>query len=124
MVLAAPVENRARKCGEATGDWSKATCSGDYDTISYFATKCCSDGASYCPPPQLCADPAAFDPDAAFEYRCYAMITASFTAEQCSAAGCYPSDHEGTGYCSCQVTDSSTCLAKLTGEIMRMCGVV
>ena len=50
-VMAAPVENRARTCGEATGDWSWATCSENYDDISRSAARCCGGGVSYCPAP-------------------------------------------------------------------------
>ena len=120
--MAAPVANGERKCGEASGEWSSSTCSKDYGHISNMAAKCCSDGASYCPPPQLCANAAAFDPGAVIEYTCVGMITADFTKEQCSAAGCYTYEHEGS-YCSCQVTDSEACLAKLPGELLGVCVV-
>jgi len=67
---------------------------------------------------ELCADPAAFDPAAVYEHLCSAMISADFTDAMCSAAGCYSTeaDESGTVYCSCQVTDSDACLAKLPGE--------
>ena len=76
--VAAPVENRERSCGEAVGDVSQANCADTYEEISRTAAKCCGGGASYCPVPKLCADAAAFDPAAAYEYRCYAMITTDF----------------------------------------------
>ena len=121
--MAAPVANGGYKCGEALGELSSSTCSENYGDISRMAAKCCSDGASYCPPPQLCANAAAFDPGAVIEYKCSGMITADFTKEQCSAAGCQSSDHEGTSYCSCAVTDSDSCLAKLPGELLGVCVV-
>ena len=114
-------QNTERKCGEASFDVSFTTCSENYDHISNMAAKCCSGGASYCPPPQLCADPASFNPGAAVEYQCVGMITADFTKDQCSAAGCYPSDHDGKSYCSCGVTDSEDCKAKLAGELLGVC---
>ena len=121
-MLADPTTNRGYKCSEASGEWSRSTCSESYDHIFEMAAKCCSGGASYCPPPQLCADPAAFNPDAVVEYRCAGMITAEFTADQCSAAGCYPSgSDDGNSYCSCQVTDSDACKAKLAGELLGVC---
>ena len=117
-VVAVPLENRASTCGEATSAWSSANCETDYGTLSRSAGRCCGGGASYCPAPQLCADPAAFDPAAVYEHLCSAMISADFTNAMCSAAGCYSTeaDESGTVYCSCQVTDSDACLAKLPGE--------
>ena len=117
-VVAAPIENRARTCNEAVGEWSGRSCDLDYDDLSSSAGRCCGGRASYCPVPQLCADPAAFDPAAVYEHLCSAMISADFTDAMCSAAGCYSSeaDESGTGHCSCQVTDSDACLAKLSGE--------
>ena len=119
-VVAAPIENRARTCNEAVGDWSLKNCETDYDHLSSSAGRCCGGGASYCPAPQLCADPAAFDPAALYEYLCYGYISAEFTDEQCLAVGCHAWNSEGQGKCSCmQVTDSEACLAKLPGELSR-----
>jgi len=116
-VVAAPIENRARTCDE--GEWSLKNCATDYGHLSSSAGRCCGGGASYCPAPQLCADPAAFDPAALYEYLCYGYISAEFTDEQCLAAGCYTAYHEGQEYCICGVTDSRACLAKLPGELSR-----
>ena len=117
-VVAVPLENRASTCGEATSAWSSANCETDYGTLSLSAGRCCGGGASYCPAPQLCADPAAFDPAAVYEHLCSAMISADFTNAMCSAAGC-SGDEPGTGHCHCFVTDSDACLAKLPGEPRR-----
>jgi len=97
-VVAAPVENRARTCSDATGEWFEATCSGEYDTISRSAGRCCGGGASYCPAPQLCADPAAFDPAAPYAGPdCLSYITATFTQSMCAAAGCMVYGGSGSG---------------------------
>ena len=122
LAVAAPIGNGYRTCAEASDEWSGKNCSNEYGEISQAAAKCCGGGASYCPAPTLCADPAAFDPAAAYdEYSCYAMITASFTESMCSATGCYSGDHGGQRYCSCQVTGSDACLAKLPGKLSRVC---
>jgi hypothetical protein len=58
--------------------------------LSSSAGRCCGGGASYCPAPQLCADPAAFDPAAPYAGPdCISLIDAAFTQEMCAAAGCY-----------------------------------
>ena len=64
---------------------------------------------------ELCANPDAFLADNLQRYDCYKVLAAE---EQCPA-GCSeePADNEGNRYCSCQVTDSDSCLAKLTGEL-------
>ena len=123
MCVAAPDKNWGYTCGEATGEWSSLTCSEHYGFISQHAGKCCSDGASFCPPPQLCAEPAAFNQAAVFDYRCIGPITADFTEQHCSAAGCW--SHSMHKYCSCeQVTDSeAACLAIFAGELLRVYGV-
>jgi hypothetical protein len=58
---------------------------------------------------------------ALYEYLCYGFISAEFTREKCVSVGCYARYHEGQGYCSCAVTDSKACLAKLPGELSRTC---
>ena len=122
LAVAAPTANAYRTCAEASDEWSGKSCANEYGEISQSAAKCCGGGASYCPAPKLCADPAAFDPAANHDYSCYAMITASFTEANCSAAGCYNSDGDGgQRYCSCPVTGSDACLAKLPGKLSRAC---
>jgi len=67
-----------------------------------------------------CADAASFDPAAPYDYLCIAELSAELTKEQCSIAGCFPVVYSAEmGYCSCQVTDSDACLAKLPGELSR-----
>ena len=64
----------------------------------------------------LCANPDAFLPDALQRYDCYKVLSAE---EECPA-GCFLSEHEGNRHCSCKVTDSDSCLAKLTGELWHV----
>ena len=68
---------------------------------------------------ELCANPDAFLGKNLQRYDCYKVLAAE---EQCPA-GCFLSNHEGNRYCSCQVTDSDSCLAKLTGELSYVRGV-
>ena len=120
-VVAAPNQNRAITCAEEAGEFASRSCETDYEHLSLSAARCCGGGASYCPAPQLCADPAAFDPAAPYDFLCYSMLSPAFDDPMCSAAGCHPSHHEGQGYCTCQVTDSAACLAKLPGTLSRAC---
>jgi len=124
-VAVAPVEMAQRTCGEVADELAGLSCDTEYSRLSMSAALCCGGGASYCPAPTLCADddPAAvFNPAAVHEYLCYSMLSAEFAAENCSAAGCHPSHHDGQGSCSCpSVTDSEACLDKLPGELSRAC---
>ena len=123
-VLAAPVP-ATRTCGEAAGEWASASCETEYSTLSRAAARCCGGGEVYCPAPPLCADPAAFQADAVYEFRCYSLLSAAFDESACSAAGCMVYDDggdSGPGSCHCPaVTDAETCLATLPGELSRAC---
>ena len=110
-------ENRAITCSQMMVDERPGlNCDDDYHRLSQHAARCCGGGPSYCPAPQLCEDPAAFDPSAGFEYVCYQM---GLGAHQCPS-DCYPSVHDGTDYCSCPVSDEASCAALLPGDIPRL----
>ena len=111
------MENRAITCSEMMADERPGlTCVDHYHRLSQLAAKCCGGGPSHCPAPQLCEDPAAFDPSAGFEYLCYHW---GLAAAECPT-GCYSSQHDGTDYCSCPVSDDASCVALLPGEIPRL----
>ena len=76
-----------------------------------------------CPAPPLCADPAAFQADAVYEFRCYTMLSPAFDESACWAAGChFDGGDSGPGSCYCHaVTDAETCLATVPGELSREC---
>ena len=123
--------SHTQSCGSQAGREEYASYAGNinYGMLSHVASGCgfpASTVKTSAPAPdtaqtRLCADPAAFDPAAGHDYSCYAMITASFTEADCSAAGCYSGDGGGQRYCSCSVTGSDACLAKLPGKISRAC---
>ena len=109
--------NSARPCAEATGEWSWATCESDYEEIARAAGRCCSDGASYCPAPQLCMDPAAFDPSAQYEYHCTQIGLPEGDCPQ----GCHFYHHydaySNYSVCSCSASDYDSCEALLPGAL-------
>ena len=96
-VLAAPLP-ATRTCGEAAGEWAWASCESGYEYLSRAAARCCGGGEVYCPAPQLCADPAAFDPAAQYAGpECVSYITATFNQSMCAAAGCMVYGGSGSG---------------------------
>ena len=116
--MAGATENRAITCSDMMLDERPAlTCVDDYARLSQLAAKCCGGGPSYCPAPQLCMDPAAFDPSAAVEYLCYQV---GLAAAECPAT-CYPFQREGMDYCHCPASaDDASCAELLPGEIARL----
>ena len=79
------------------------------------ATKCCTDGRSYCPAPQLCAGPAAFNPFAQYNYICmqYGMSEA-----ECPLGCRFINDPSAASSCNCfAASDYDSCAALLPGAL-------
>ena len=118
MDVAEPTENRWSTCSEATGELSSLNCAEHYNHIQGVAARCCGGGPSYCPAPQVCEDPKAFDPAAGYEYRCYQI---GMTEADCTDKGCYSSERDGVMYCSCPASDEASCATMLPGEVKGTC---
>ena len=118
MDVAEPTENRWSTCSEATRDLSSKNCMEHYSHIQHVAARCCGGGPSYCPAPQVCEDPMAFDPAAGYEFRCYKI---GMPEAECTDKGCYSSQHDGVMYCSCPASDEASCATMLPGEATGTC---